>query len=474
MSRWRGARSVTSRPPIEISPLVTSSRPAIARSSVDLPQPDGPTSAMNSPSADPQRDVVERDDISGEDLGDVPKLDLRHGAGYGYHISPAIGIDHRLLRVSVDSPDGRRRAGHGGGKRPGGRLRARATLELVELMNAADATVPAAVAAAASSIAAAVDAIAERLRAGGRLVYVGAGSSGRIAALDASECEATFSTRPGHRRRARRRRRGRDPARPGRRRGRPRRRQPQTSQALAVGPADAVVGVSASGTTPVRARRARGGARGRRAHRVRRLGARLRARRARRARDRRRRRPGVPRRLDAPQGRHGAEARAQHDLDDLDDSPRQDVRKPHGGRRRGEREARTSASGGSSRAATGASPEQVDEALAAADGDAPRRDRLAPRAASTPTTARAALDASGRSIAAALERAVRLGVEAALVDGSLVAGDVEILERARRRLRPRVAERPRHRRARLRRPPGERLRRRRLPHRRRRGLPAGG
>jgi len=64
-------------------------------------------------------------------------------------------------------------------------------------MNAADATVAGAVAAVSSEIAAAVDAIAARMRAGGRLVYVGAGSSGRIAALDASECEATFSTAPG-------------------------------------------------------------------------------------------------------------------------------------------------------------------------------------------------------------------------------------------------------------------------------------
>jgi N-acetylmuramic acid 6-phosphate etherase len=73
----------------------------------------------------------------------------------------------------------------------------RDTAELVELMNAFDATVPEAVAAASSSIAAAIDAISERMRGGGRLVYVGAGSSGSIAALDASECEATFATRPG-------------------------------------------------------------------------------------------------------------------------------------------------------------------------------------------------------------------------------------------------------------------------------------
>src|SRR5690349_20749451 len=50
MSRLRGARSVTSRSPIQISPLETSSRPAIIRSSVDLPQPDGPTRTRNSPS----------------------------------------------------------------------------------------------------------------------------------------------------------------------------------------------------------------------------------------------------------------------------------------------------------------------------------------------------------------------------------------------------------------------------------------
>ena len=51
MSRWRGASSVTSTPPIETAPAVTSSSPAIIRSSVDLPHPDGPTSTMNSPSA---------------------------------------------------------------------------------------------------------------------------------------------------------------------------------------------------------------------------------------------------------------------------------------------------------------------------------------------------------------------------------------------------------------------------------------
>jgi N-acetylmuramic acid 6-phosphate etherase len=73
----------------------------------------------------------------------------------------------------------------------------RPTGELVALMLEQDRTVPAAVAEASSQIEVAIDAIAEALRLGGRLIYVGAGSSGRIAALDAAECESTFSTPPG-------------------------------------------------------------------------------------------------------------------------------------------------------------------------------------------------------------------------------------------------------------------------------------
>jgi N-acetylmuramic acid 6-phosphate etherase len=73
----------------------------------------------------------------------------------------------------------------------------RPTLELVCLINAEDATVAAAVADAAPAIAAAVDAIADRLDTGGRLIYLGAGSAGRIAALDAAECAPTFGVAPG-------------------------------------------------------------------------------------------------------------------------------------------------------------------------------------------------------------------------------------------------------------------------------------
>jgi N-acetylmuramic acid 6-phosphate etherase len=73
----------------------------------------------------------------------------------------------------------------------------RPTLELVELLNDADASVPAAVRTAAGAIAALADAIAASLSAGGRLLYVGAGSAGAIAALDAFECGPTFGCRPG-------------------------------------------------------------------------------------------------------------------------------------------------------------------------------------------------------------------------------------------------------------------------------------
>ena len=60
-------------------------------------------------------------------------------------------------------------------------------------MNAEDATVPAAVAAAAPAVAALVDDVAARLAARRPALYVGAGTSGRLAALDAAECEPTFS-----------------------------------------------------------------------------------------------------------------------------------------------------------------------------------------------------------------------------------------------------------------------------------------
>ncbi|GIH93342.1 N-acetylmuramic acid 6-phosphate etherase [Planobispora siamensis] len=70
------------------------------------------------------------------------------------------------------------------------------TEQVARLMNAADATVPAAVAEVIPEISAAIDAIVERMRRDGRLIYVGAGTSGRLAVLDASECPPTFGTDP--------------------------------------------------------------------------------------------------------------------------------------------------------------------------------------------------------------------------------------------------------------------------------------
>jgi N-acetylmuramic acid 6-phosphate etherase len=123
------------------------------------------------------------------------------------------------------------------------------TEELVRLMNEDDRTVPAAVAGALPAIAGAIDGVAARLAAGGRLVYVGAGTAGRLGVLDASEAMPTFGTKSGQvvgvlaggaaalseaveEVEDDKEAGGRDLAR------------------LAVGPLDAVVGITASGRTP--------------------------------------------------------------------------------------------------------------------------------------------------------------------------------------------------------------------------------
>ncbi|GAA2543279.1 N-acetylmuramic acid 6-phosphate etherase [Streptomyces levis] len=70
------------------------------------------------------------------------------------------------------------------------------TLEIARLMNGEDAKVAGAVAARLPEIAAAIDAVAQRMGRGGRLVYAGAGTAGRLGVLDASECPPTFNTDP--------------------------------------------------------------------------------------------------------------------------------------------------------------------------------------------------------------------------------------------------------------------------------------
>jgi N-acetylmuramic acid 6-phosphate etherase len=69
-------------------------------------------------------------------------------------------------------------------------------LEIATLMNRQDAKVLRAVRQALPAIARAIDVVRDRLAAGGRLIYVGTGTSGRIGALDASECPPTFGTDP--------------------------------------------------------------------------------------------------------------------------------------------------------------------------------------------------------------------------------------------------------------------------------------
>jgi N-acetylmuramic acid 6-phosphate etherase len=121
--------------------------------------------------------------------------------------------------------------------------------EIVALINAEDARVPAAVAAAAPETARAL-ALAERsFRSGGRLIYVGAGTSGRLGVLDAAECPPTFGSPPemvqgiiaGGEPALRRSVEGAedkpDDAR-------------HAIEALGVGPHDFVLGIAASGTTP--------------------------------------------------------------------------------------------------------------------------------------------------------------------------------------------------------------------------------
>ena len=75
-------------------------------------------------------------------------------------------------------------------------LSSQSSREIVALMNEEDATVAAAVRLVLDDVAKAVDETAARLRAGGRLFYIGTGTSGRLGVLDASECPPTFGVSP--------------------------------------------------------------------------------------------------------------------------------------------------------------------------------------------------------------------------------------------------------------------------------------
>jgi N-acetylmuramic acid 6-phosphate etherase len=135
-------------------------------------------------------------------------------------------------------------------RNPGSRNLDRMTaIQIVRLMNREDRKVAVAVAQELPAIARAVEAIVQRMENGGRLIYVGAGSSGRIAVLDASECPPTFGTSPelvqaliaGGRRAMTQALEGAED-----RRG----DAVRDLKRIRLTGADAIVGIAASGTTP--------------------------------------------------------------------------------------------------------------------------------------------------------------------------------------------------------------------------------
>lgn len=123
------------------------------------------------------------------------------------------------------------------------------TATLVRRIQAEDRAVPAAVESQAAAIARVIDEVVERFRRGGRLIYVGAGTSGRLGVLDASECPPTFGTDPdlvqgviagGEAALVRSSEGSEDDAGAG----------GQAVAALDVGGSDFVLGIATSGTTP--------------------------------------------------------------------------------------------------------------------------------------------------------------------------------------------------------------------------------
>src|SRR3954468_13066677 len=121
--------------------------------------------------------------------------------------------------------------------------------QIVALMNAEDAIAVDAVRAEAAAVGRAIDEIADRFKGGGRLIYVGAGTSGRLGVLDASECPPTFNSPPsmvvgliaGGPTALTRAVEG---AEDDRDRGR------EEIRSIAAGPDDVVVGIATSGRTP--------------------------------------------------------------------------------------------------------------------------------------------------------------------------------------------------------------------------------
>ena len=175
-----------------------------------------------------------------------PRLDAAVGAGLlaltlAGRALPSFADDTRPLPAGPWASEQRNVLTHD--------LDVRSTLEVVGLMHLEDRRAVAAVRPRLPAIAAAVDAIAARMRKGGRLIYIGAGTSGRLGVLDASECPPTFNTAPGQvvgviaggaRALTEAVEEAEDRPEDGE----------QALRDLDVGPLDSVVGIAASGRTP--------------------------------------------------------------------------------------------------------------------------------------------------------------------------------------------------------------------------------
>ena len=94
---------------------------------------------------------------------------------------PAASLNHLITESSNEASQG---------------FDTKSALEIARIINQEDSKIAAAVKKALPEIALVIDSVARSLRDGGRLIYIGAGSSGRIAALDACECPPYFSTPP--------------------------------------------------------------------------------------------------------------------------------------------------------------------------------------------------------------------------------------------------------------------------------------
>jgi N-acetylmuramic acid 6-phosphate etherase len=101
--------------------------------------------------------------------------------GHSSHSSPATSLQDLTTESANDASQG---------------FDTKSALEIARIINHEDAKVSAAVKKSLPEIALVIDAVARSLREGGRLIYVGAGSSGRIAALDSCECPPYFSNAP--------------------------------------------------------------------------------------------------------------------------------------------------------------------------------------------------------------------------------------------------------------------------------------